>query len=204
VHVLRRICKLLHPYCPFVTEELWTHIAPKHIPTLISSQWPLIKDERRDQKAFDDLQILIDVITAIRRLRAENDVEAGKEVSVTIVSKKYCKGLEAEQEHIRRMAKVDSLTITTDSILQKNSVSAFLSDIEVHLSLEGLFDPAKLKASLEKERADLTKYVAVLEGKLKNKAFTEKAPTELVDGEKAKLAEATERLMKIAERLKGL
>ncbi len=204
VHVLRRVLKLLHPYCPFVTEELWSQVGPSGSKALIAESWPVAKKERKDQKAFDDLQILIDVISAIRKLRTDSNVEPSKEVSVTLVSKEHCEGLEAQESHIRRMCKVGSLTILTDSKKFQNSASAFLSDIEIHLSLEGLFDPVKLKDSLQKEQAELTKYVAVLGGKLKNKNFVERAPKELVDAEKQKLSEAEGKLGKIGERLKGL
>jgi valyl-tRNA synthetase len=201
VHVLRRILTLLHPYCPFVTEELWSHVAPKNIPTLISSQWPTVKEVRKDKKAFDELQILIDVISAIRKLRTDNDVEPGKEVSVILVSDKYCEGLESQESHIRRMCKVGSLTILSDAKKLENVASAFLPDIEVHLSFEGLFDPKKLQESLEKEQAELTKYVGVLGGKLQNKSFVDRAPKELVDSEKQKLSEAEGKLQKIIDRL---
>ena len=204
VHVLRRILRLLHPYCPFVTEELWAHVGQKDAPTLIASKWPEVKADRKDPKAFADLQILIDVISGIRRLRAENGVEPGTEVTVTLVSKKYCTGLEAEEGNIRRMGKVGSLTVTTDPITPKNMASVFLPDVEIHLSLEGLFDPVKLKAALTKEQADLTKYVGSLKGKLSNNAFVANAPKELVEGEKAKLADAEAKLGKIVERLKQL
>ncbi len=204
VHVLRRVLKLLHPYCPFVTEELWSQVGPSGSKALIAESWPVAKKERKDQKAFDDLQILIDVISAIRKLRTDSNVEPSKEVSVTLVSKEHCEGLEAQESHIRRMCKVGSLTILTDPKKMQNSASAFLPDIEVHLSLEGLFDPKKLKESLEKEQAELTKYVAVLGGKLKNKSFVERAPKELVEAEKQKLSEAEGKLGKIGERLKGL
>jgi valyl-tRNA synthetase len=204
VHVLRRLLVLLHPYCPFITEELWSQIKPAKAGMLIATSWPKVKAERKDPQAFTDFQILIDVITAIRKLRTDQNVEPGTEVSITLVSKKYCEGLESEEAHIRRLGKVGSLTITTDSVKLTNAASAFLPDIEVHLSLEGLFDPAKMKISLEKEQADLTKYVSVLSGKLKNKAFVDRAPKELVEGEKQKLADAMEKLKKIEERMKML
>lgn len=204
VHVLRRVLQLLHPYCPFVTEELWSQVGPTGSKALISASWPTVQKERKDKKAFDDLQILIDVISAIRKLRTDSNVEPGKEVVVTLVTKKYCNGLEAQESHIRRMCKVSSLMISTDPQTMQNSASAFLPDIEVHLSLEGLFDPKKLKESLEKEQAELIKYIAVLSGKLKNKSFVERAPKELVDTEKQKLSEAEGKLQKIEERLKSL
>jgi valyl-tRNA synthetase len=204
VHVLRRILRLLHPYCPFVTEELWAHVGPPSIPRLISSRWPEVKKDRKDPNAFGELQILIDVITAIRRLRAESSVEAGKKVTVLIHSKKHEALLASQSEHIRRMGGVETLTIDGKPAKHANAASAFLADTEVHLSLEGLFDPVKLKVSLQKEQAELIRYVASIGGKLKNKAFVERAPKELVEGEKAKLAEAEEKLKKIEERLKSL
>lgn len=204
VHVLRRLLILLHPYCPFITEELWSQVKPASSGMLIAKSWPKMKAERKDPKAYTEFQTLIDVITAIRKLRTDNDVEPGTEVTVTFVSKKYCKGLEEQESHIRRMGRVKSLTITTDPIKPTNAASAFLADIEVHLSLEGLFDPAKLKASLEKEKAELSKYVQVLGGKLQNKGFTDRAPAELVAAEKGKLFEAEEKLVKLEDRLKQL
>ena len=204
VHVLRRLLMLLHPYCPFITEELWSQVKPASAGMLISKSWPKVKAERKDPKAFAEFQTLIDVITAVRKLRTDQNVEPGTEVTVTLVSKKYCKGLEEQEAHIRRMGRVKSLTITTDPIKPTNAASAFLADIEVHLSLEGLFDPAKLKVSLEKEKAELAKYVQVLGGKLQNKSFVDRAPKELVDAEKAKLAESEDKLKKIVERLKQL
>ncbi len=204
VHVLRRLLILLHPYCPFITEELWSQVSSTQDGMLIAKAWPKVKEDRKDQQAFADFQILIDVITAIRKLRTDQNVEPGTEISITLVSKKYCEGLESQEAHIRRLGKVVSLTITTDSVKLANAASAFLTDIEIHLSLEGLFDPAKLKASLEKEQAELTKYVQVLGGKLQNKNFVDRAPKELVDGEKAKLAEAEEKLVKIKERLAAI
>jgi valyl-tRNA synthetase len=159
---------------------------------------------RKDKKAFDDLQVLIDVISALRKLRAEQQVEAGKKINVFMYSAKCGKLLESQREHIERMGFTESLTIDANPVKHKNAASAFLGHTEVHLSLEGLFDPEKLKASLTKEQAELSKYVTVLTGKLQNKNFVDRAPKELVDGEKAKLADAEEKLKKVEERLRQL
>ncbi len=204
VHVLRRILKLLHPYCPFVTEQLWAHVKKEGDKALISETWPLPHGKRKDPKAFADLQILIDVISAIRKLRTDQNVEAGKEITVTIVGRTFCELLESQESHIRRLCKVGSLTFTTDSVQVENAASTFLPNIEIHLSLAGLFDPKKLQESLLKEQAELEKYAIGLEGKLRNKSFIEKAPKELVEEQKAKLSETQEKLKKIGERLKQL
>ncbi len=204
VHILRRILKLLHPYCPFVTEELWSQVGHSASKALISESWPTVKKERLNPKAAENFQTLIDTISAIRRLRAENDIEPGKEIDVTLVSRKHSELLESQESHIRRMGKVKSLMISTDPKKQDNAASAFLTDIEVHLSLAGLFDPKKLSESLKKEQVELTKYMQGMKAKLENKSFTDRAPKELVDDQKAKLAETEEKLKKIAERLKQL
>ena len=204
VHVLRRILRLLHPYCPFVTEELWGSVKPKSSDLLISEKWPEVKKERKDKTAFEELQRVIDVISAVRKLRAEQNVEAGKKISVFIHSKKFASLLESQKEHVMRMGNVETLAIDAKPVKHENSASAYLKETEVHLSLAGLFDPAKLKESLSKEQAELSKYVSSLSGKLSNKGFVERAPAEVVEAEKAKLAEAEEKLQKIEERLKQI
>ncbi len=204
VHVLRRLLTLLHPYCPFITEELWSQVKPVKDGMLIAKAWPEVKAERKDPKAFGEFQMLIDVITAVRKLRTDQNVEPGKKITVIIHSKKHAALLGSQREHIMRMGNVENLTIDAKPAKHENAASAFLADIEVHLSLEGLFDPVKLKASLEKEKAELSKYVQVLGGKLQNKNFVDRAPKELVDAEKGKLTEAEGKLQKIEERLKQL
>ncbi len=205
VHVLRRILKLLHPYCPFVTEQLWSQVKKTGDSALISETWPKIHAKRKDAKAFADLQILIDVVSAIRKLRTDQNVEPGKEIMVTIVSRGHTgEVLESQEAHMRRMCKVGSLTFTTDAVKIENAASTFLPEIEIHLSLAGLFDADKLKESLLKEQAELTKYVAGLESKLSNKSFVDRAPKALVDEQKSKLAEAEEKLKKIEERMQQL
>lgn len=204
VHVLRRLYKLLHPYCPFITEELWAQIKPASAGMLMAEAWPVAKEERKDQKAFDELQTLIDVVTAIRRLRTEQAVEPGKEVTVTLVSGKHGTGLEEQEAHIRRLGKIGSLQISSDAQNLENVASVFLADIEVHLSLEGLVDVEKEKASLSKEKENLEKFIGGLEAKLGNEQFVARAPEALVAEQKGKLEEAKGKLLKIEERLKSL
>ncbi len=206
VNSLREILVLLHPYCPFITEELWKEIKHENASMLIAFPFPsfVVLAEGKGPNLRSQFQILIDVITALRKLRTDQNVEPSKEISVVIVTKKYSALLESQESHIRRMGKVGSLMISTDSQKLENVASAFLSDIEVHLSLEGLVDKEKEKASLTKERDQLTKFVAGIEGKLSNEQFVSKAPAKLIDEQKAKLAETVEKLKKIEERLKGL
>ena len=203
VETMRNLLTLLHPYCPFVTEELWAQFGAADAGPLIRQEWPKAFDGGL-QKERADLQRVIDVVTTLRQIRAENEVEPGKELTVTIVTDAHLDVLESQAEHVKRLAKVASLTFETTKPELKNVASAFLPGIEIHMSLEGLFDAEKAKASLGKERESLGKFVAGIEAKLGNEQFVARAPAAVIDEQKAKLAEAKEKLAKIEERLKGL
>ncbi len=205
VHALRTILTLLHPYCPFVTEELWSQVKPQGGGMLLKESWPEAQAFTPNADAFRALQLTIDVITAVRRLRTEHSVEPKKEVSVILMSPEYGPLLESQESRIRQLAKIGSLTIETQAGGVRNDVaSAFLAGVEVHLSLEGLVDLGKEKENLEKEQAQLQKYLSGIQGKLKNASFVDNAPPAVVEGEKKKASETEEKLSKILERLKAL
>jgi valyl-tRNA synthetase len=200
VHCMRTILKLLHPYCPFVTEELWDSFKPEDSGLLIKEEWPSVDIAFKNQDSFQRLQVVIDVITAIRKIRPEQGIEPDKKISVTIVSKDYQSLLESQKEHIIRLGRLRELTITriSDSTIADDDVaSAFLGGIEVHVSLEGLVD----LDSLKKEKLQLEPYIDGLTQKLSNKEFVSHAPKEVVKQEREKLTDAQERLQKIEERL---
>lgn len=204
VHALRRILKLTHPFIPFVTEELWSQVKPADAGMLIKEEWPTVKLERESEDAFADFERLISVVTAVRKLRNEQSVEPGSTVTVYLVTKKHGEFFTAQAAHIMRLAKVGQIQIFKDAQKWTEIASEFLPDLEVHLPLAGLIDPAKEKAALEKERDEMTKYVKGIEGKLKNKAFVDNAPKEVVTEQKEKLATAEDRLKKIEAKLKTL
>ena len=204
IHALRTVLTLLHPYIPFVTEELWSSFKPKGAGMLIKEPWPAADAAKKDPQAVSNLDTVIQVVTAIRKLRTEQNVEPGREVDITIVTAKHVALLESQEGRIKQMGKVKSLTLTTEIKKVQNVVSAFLSEIEVHLHLKGLIDKEKEKKSLTKEQAELGRFAKGIEAKLGNKQFLAKAPAALVSEQKEKLAETKEKLRKIAERLKGL
>lgn len=214
VHVLRRILKLLHPYCPFVTEELWTQVKPASAKSLIAESWPVMKKERKDQEAFDQLQVVIECISLIRRLRADEHIPPSTEIMIQIKPFKpndaSLSVLFEKENHIRRMARVKMImkgsVITSEGIKSSSATMPRLmgDGYEVILFLSHGFDPAELRSKARNEQQDLLRYTQVLKSKLENKNFTDRAPKELVDGEKAKLKEAEEKLKKVEERLQAL
>ena len=203
VHVLRTIVTLLHPYCPFVTEELWSQIKPKDAGMLISEQWTMNNDQLKDQTAQDDLQTVIDVISAIRSLRSDQGIEAGKKVNI-IIHSKHADLLTAQKEHILKMGRLEDLTIDSDAKKHEDAASAIIKDTEIYMPLEGLIDTEAEIAKLTKEKQKLEGFIIGSEAKLSNKKFVDGAPQDVITLEKEKLAGNQEKLKKVEERLQSL
>ena len=206
VHVLRKLLKLLHPYCPFVTEELWAHLKPEDATMLIQEAWPNIKEERKNQGAFDELQIIIDIISAIRSLKADYSIDPSMKVAIHLHTEDKGELLEAQKEHIKRLARVDALTIVSGDKKEKpeNVVSIFLKDVEVHMPLEGLIDTEKEIEKLASQQKKLEGFLSAIEKKLGNKKFMDNAAEEVIQSEREKFESASSKLEKVIERLKTL
>ncbi|MFA6038743.1 MAG: valine--tRNA ligase [Candidatus Peribacteraceae bacterium] len=204
VHVLRTLLILLHPYVPFVTEELWGQVKPAEAGMLIKEPWPEAVKKLQDAAAQQELQVLIDVITAVRKMRSEQNVEAGRTVNVTVYTNVYTKLLGEQASHIKRLARVGELTIEKEFKKLPNVVSAFLPDIEVHLSLEGLIDLEKEGIRLAKEKERLEQIIASTEQRLNNQDFVTRAPAQVVEGEREKVRTMKEKVEKLGERLKTI
>ncbi|QQR83908.1 valine--tRNA ligase [Candidatus Peregrinibacteria bacterium] len=198
-HVLTNIIVLLHPFTPFVTEQIWSEMnsaegANDHSHLLIREPYPT---PTNDHHNTESTQIIIDVIRKIRHLRSENKIEPAKKVDVALQSEKHTDLLERNAEDIRRLARVENLTIETKKISMENAASDWVSDVEIFVPLDGLVDPEKEKARVEKEVQNLQQYIAGLKAKLGNAQFVANAPETVVAGEKAKLADAEAKLEKL-------
>ncbi len=205
VHALRTIVHLLHPYCPFVTEEIWASIAPKGSGPLIREAWPVSEKELVDRSAELELQLLIDVISSVRSLRSEYGVAPETKIPAMVHSAISSDFLAGHQAHILRLANVSELTVVSQPPAHKKGmVSAFLKGADIHLPLEGVVDLAKVKTNLEAERMQLQKFLAGVRAKLSNEQFVARAKPEVVEVEKQKLQDAEAKLTKIEERLKAL
>lgn len=205
IHALRTIVHLLHPYCPFVTEEIWASIAPAGAGSLIRGSFPVVEKKLIDHAAEAQLQLLIDVITAVRSLRAEYGVSPDAKIPVTVHVASTGEFLLAHQSHILRLANVSACEVVTKAPPHKRgTVSAFLKGVDIHLSLEGVVDLEKVKTNLKEERVQLQKFLAGVHAKLENEQFIARAKPEVVETEKQKLADGEAKLKKIEERLKAL
>ncbi len=199
-HVLGEILKLLHPFIPFVTEEIYSKFAPKGS-ILMMQSWPTYNKHRvyrRDEANFEGLR---DVIVAIRNIRNEMNVPPSKRINAFIIAKDE-KFYALAKPYIQKLAGVNDISFVKNKDEIEGRVSvAVARDAEVLIPLGDLVDSAK-----EKERisAEITQTQAVIDktkALLANEAFVSRAPQKLVDNEREKLANAVEKLEKLNDKL---
>lgn len=199
IHALRTILKLLHPFAPFVTEEIWGHVKPKGAGLLIREAWPAVDVAFDRPEPRTQFQLVLEVIKAIRKLRQEHEVPLDAAVTVTLVTEQP-ELLKSQERVILKLARLKGIALAAKAP-EGQVASAFLTGAEVHLPLAGLIDTAKERKRLEKERESLEQYAQGIRAKLENSDFTTKAPPSLVADQRAKLRETEERLEKVRERL---
>ena len=203
---LDEILKLLHPFMPFVTEELWAVTAeqgPKRSNLLVLSDWPKLEGLADDQ-AEAEIGWVIDLITAVRSIRAEMNITAPIPLVLAGASADTSARAERWAEFIKRLARVSD--ISSAATAPQGSVQLVVRGDVVALPLIGVIDLAAERARLDKEMKKAEADIARVDAKLGNPKFVDRAPEEVVEEEKEKRAEAVARKAKIAEameRLKG-
>ena len=203
---LDEILKLLHPFMPFITEELWAVTAeqgPKRSNLLALSQWPFLEG-LADEKAEAEIGWVIDLVTAIRSLRAEMNMTAAIPLVLAGASKETQGRAERWAEFIRKLARVSEISSAASA--PQGSAQLVVRGEVAALPLIGVIDIAAERARLAKELAKADADIARVDAKLGNEKFVANAPQEIIEGEREKREEAVGRKGKIAEalhRLKG-
>jgi valyl-tRNA synthetase len=200
------ILKLLHPFMPFVTEELWQVTAeggPARTSLLALAAWPADTDFE-DFEAEGEIGWIIDLVTAVRSVRAEMNIAPGSEIPLVLVAASTATQARAERwiEFIRRLARLSGIA-TADSAPQ-GAVQLIVRGEVAALPLQGVIDFAAEKARLEKEMARAKSDIARIDAKLANADFIARAPEDVVEGEREKREEAETRRRKIEEALERL
>jgi len=188
VYVIESILKLLHPFMPYLTEEVYQNL-PEHEGMLITAKWPEIKTEYAFDAEERQMEGLMEIIRAIRNLRAEMNVQAGKRTHVTLIPEAgWEETLSIAEPYLQRLAYVSDAAIGgKDALAGEKVVSAICAAGELRIPLGELVDFEKEIARLEKEKKNLEGEIARANGKLNNPGFLSKAPAHLVEQEKEKL-----------------
>ena len=191
--VLENILKLLHPFMPHITEELWQTLTQKEGQFLALQTYPQINAELVDPNLEESFVNLIETIRTIRNLRAEAEIKPAIKATVILQSKdeKERAMLAAGQTYLENLGKVEGLTITEtleDDNIQ--CIAGVVGTTQVLIPLSGLIDIGTLRAKLEKKLAKIEKEAESIAGRLNNPTFVGKAPESVIAGAKANLAEA--------------
>ena len=195
--VLDQILKILHPFMPFVTEELWGSVAATRKSDLIVADWPVYPAGAVNTDAAGEMDWVQELITGIRGVRSEMNVPAGAKIPLIFNegSAEDKAWLERHWDIIARMARLEDRTVDTD--VPKGALQFVHRGATVVLPLAGAMDIDAEKARLQKEIGKLSGYMTGLNKKLGNEKFVANAPEEVVAGEKAKLADAETQLAKL-------
>ena len=187
--VLRETCVLLHPIMPFITEEIWQHL-PHDGQSIIVAKWPENTAGIHYQEAYDKMVFFMDLVKAIRSMRHDMGIPAGKKSALQI----HCHNaaqeavIKAYEVQLKTLACAESVALLDDvATAEKQSVSTVCHGAEVILPLAGVLDIADELARLDKEIARLEGEVTRAEKKLANEGFVKKAPAAVVEAEKEKV-----------------
>ena len=180
--VLDEILKLLHPFMPFITEELWQRLA-EHAPArehdLVLTQWSQL-DGLQNADADTEIDWIIRLVTEVRSVRAEMNVPAGAKVPLVLVGAATETQARAErhEETLKRLARLDTLTMAT--AVPKGAAQIVLDETTVALPLAGVIDMSAENARLQRELEKIDSEIRKIDGKLANKQFVAKAPAHVV------------------------
>ena len=204
-YVLETILKLLHPYMPFITEEIYTYL-PTVEGSIVIAQWPHYKEEDNMASEEEMMELAMDGIRNIRNARAEMDVPPSKKAKVIIVPAEGKKSaVEATKEYFVTLASASTVEIVeTEENIPEDAVSVVINGAKIIIPLDELVDFEKEKERLTKEKAKLEGEIKRVNGKLSNQGFLAKAPESLVNEEKAKKEKFEEMMKSVLERLENI
>ncbi len=208
--VLEQLLRLLHPIMPFITEEIWQALpGTRPAASLMLATWPDAEAIPGDVAATARMELVMDVIRAIRNIRGEMDVPPGKQIAALLLcgSTESVATLERAQGAIKALARVGELQIGRELARPSQTATQVAGDVEICLPLAGLVDIAEEEQRLGKEIAKVRTDVEFFRKKLSNEKFVANAPAEVLEKDRGKLAEAEEKLAileRSLEKLAGL
>ncbi len=204
--VLTEALKLLHPYMPFITEEIYCTLLPEEESIMIS-QWPIYKEEWNFPKEAAMLEHVKEVVKGVRNARAEMNVPQNKKTKVYIVGadSETCQQFEALKQTYASLAHATEVLVQADKEgIGADAVSIVVHNAVVYLPLDELVDMEKEKERLLKEKERLKKEIARAQGMLSNEKFVSKAPAAKVEEEKAKLQKYKDMMEKVTVQLETM
>jgi valyl-tRNA synthetase len=204
-YVLDHTMRLLHPFMPFITEEIWQNL-PHAGESITVAKWPEVDASLTDKQAAEEMKLLVEIIRSVRNIRAEVNTPMSKKVKMMVKAKdeNINNILEKNRAYIERFCNPEELLLGTDLTTPDKAMTAVVTGAEIMLPLEGLINLDEEIARLQKEWDKLNKEVERVQKKLSNEGFIKKAPAKVIEEEKAKEQDYTEKRTAVELRINEL
>ncbi|HET8864735.1 MAG TPA: valine--tRNA ligase [Gracilimonas sp.] len=200
-----QLMKLLHPFMPFISEEIWQHIQERSTEeALLVSQWPEVDDSKLNEDDIKLFGTLQEMVSSLRNIRSEVNVSPKEGLDVLIKTKEQSVADEilANRIVLEKLESIKSLSVGTEIEKPKVYSSSIVGGNEIYIPLEGLVDFEKERERIQKEIDRLEGFLKGINGKLSNEGFVNNAPDNVVELEKKKKADTEDSLKKLREQLK--
>ncbi|MCF6178854.1 MAG: class I tRNA ligase family protein, partial [Geopsychrobacter sp.] len=195
--VLEGLLRLLHPLTPFVTEEIWQVLpGQRPVATIMQAAYPTGGDVALDSSAVARMELVMEVVRAIRNIRGELDVAPGRKITVSLdcQSSESAAAVTEGEGYIRSLARVETLNAGVGIERPGQVATQVAGDVEVLIPLAGVIDLAEEETRLGKEIAKVQKDVDFFTRKLSNEKFVANAPAQVLEKDRAKLVAAEEKI----------
>jgi valyl-tRNA synthetase len=200
---LTAVLQLIHPFMPFVTEEIWQRL-PGSQGSIMVSRFPVAADFISDQQALKQMQLVMGVVTGVRNIRGEMNIAPARKVDILVEmpDKKEAEVIRNNVIHIENLAKVQSVGIDSKVPKPEASATAVFGQNQIHVLLKGLLDFDEERKRLRKEIKKIKKDIEISSKKLAKKEFVDRAPPEIVDKVKEKAESMSVKLEKLTGNLR--
>ncbi|WLR53281.1 valine--tRNA ligase [Bacillus tianshenii] len=201
-YVLDNTMRLLHPFMPFITEEIWQHLPTKG-ESITVADWPQVQADHTDEEASAEMRLLVDIIRSVRNIRAEVNTPMSKQIKLYIQPKDEATQakLAKNRNYLERFCNTSELKLETNLEAPEKAMTAVVTGADLYLPIEGLINIEEEIARLEKELDKLNKEVDRVQKKLNNEKFVGKAPAHVVEEERAKEKDYVEKREKVQARI---
>ncbi len=202
---IRTVLALLHPYSPFITEDLWSHFKAANALDLIVDQWPERDFKSLNDNAEKEMVLLQKVVTAIRSIRSRMNVPPSKFPDLVVrCDDDQASFLENHRELLKSLARIGEMTLGESIEKPGQSATAVVGGMEMYILLEGLVDLNQEKSRMGKRIGEINRLITGINGKLSNENFINRAPEHVVAKERTNLDRLTEELEKVTANLEML
>lgn len=200
--LLTGILKLLHPFMPFITEEIW-HRIPDTAGSIMKADFPDPSDFITDSASLSEMETIMGVVNGVRNIRGEMNIHPSKKLDIFIEMPDDSQReiITGNMEYIRNLARVEEITVEKELAKPDASVTAVFADNQIHILLKGIIDFNEEKERLGKEIKKIGKEISGSEKKLSNKGFLEKAPDEIIEKVREKVSALKAKLEKLENNL---